>query len=144
MSAQSVARQVEELKTRVTALEQLPARFDALEGQVSHMLVEIRAEFSAVRGEMRTGFAQVREEIRAGDEETRRVLREEIRAGDEETRRVLREEIRAGDEETRRVLREEIRAGDEQTRVHTRLLHEETLSRLALIDEGRPRRRKRR
>jgi len=32
MSAQSVARQVEELKTRVTALEQLPARFDALEG----------------------------------------------------------------------------------------------------------------
>ena len=99
MSAQSVARQVEELKTRVTALEQLPARFDALEGQISHMLVEIRAEFSAVRGEMRTGFAQVREEIRAGDE---------------------------------------------QTRVHTRLLHEETLSRLALIDEGRPRRRKRR
>ncbi len=114
MSAQSVARQVEELKTRVTALEQLPARFDALEGQISHMLVEIRAEFSAVRGELRTGFAQIREEIRAGDEETRRVLREEIRAG------------------------------DEQTRVHTRLLHEETLSRLALIDEGRPRRRKRR
>jgi hypothetical protein len=51
---------------------------------------------------------------------------------------VLREEIRAGDEETRRVLREEIRAGDAEIMSHARILHEEVMSRFALLQEGKP------
>jgi hypothetical protein len=80
----------------------------------------------------------MREEIRGEFS----ALRTEIRAADEETRRVLRDEIRAGDEETRRVLRDEIRVGDEESRRHARMLHEDTLSRISLMQEGRRRRRR--
>jgi hypothetical protein len=78
---------------------------------------------------MHSGFAAVREEMRAGDDETRRSLREEIRAGDEETRRVLGDQIRAGGAEVMS---------------HARSLHEDLISRLALMQEGKPRRGKRR
>jgi len=91
-------------------LEELPARVDALTLQVSQLRDEMRSGFSAVRGE--------------------------IQAGDQETRRTLREEIRAGDEETRRTLRDEIRAGDERVMEQARALHEDVVSRLALIQEG--------
>jgi hypothetical protein len=74
--------------------------------------------------EMHVEFSAVREPVRVGDEYTLRSLIEDIRAIKEETRRVLRDEIRAGDEETRR---------------HARILHEEVISRLALIQEGRER-----
>jgi predicted phage gp36 major capsid-like protein len=49
----------------------------------------------------------------------------------------IRGEIRTGDEETRLVLRDEIRAGDEETRRYMRVLHEEVIARLALIEESR-------
>jgi outer membrane murein-binding lipoprotein Lpp len=125
MAPQTLAARVDSLEQRVTRLEELPARVDALTLQVSQLRDEMRSEFSAVCGE-----------IQAGDEETRRTLHEEIRAGDEETRRTLREEIRAGDEETRRTVREEIRAGDERVMEQARVLHEDVVSRLALIQEG--------
>jgi len=148
MQPQTLDNRVERLETRVTALEQLPARMDALVVQVSQLREEMHAEFSAMRGEMRAGdeavIGTLRGKIRVGDEETRRTLREEIRAGDEETRRTLREEIRTGDEETRRTLREEIRTGDERILTQARVLHEEVLSRLAMIQEARPRRGKQR
>jgi len=35
------------------------------------------------------------------------------------------------------VLRDEIRAGDEETRRYMRVLHEEVIARLALIEESR-------
>jgi hypothetical protein len=127
------------VEQKLAGLESLPARMTALELQILHLRDEMRAEFSAIRSEflasdeaMATGL---REETRAINEETRRVLRDEIRAGDEETRQVLRDEIRAGDEETRRVLREEIAA----LGVHMRVLHEDVISRLALIQEGQTR-----
>jgi uncharacterized protein YPO0396 len=44
----------------------------------------------------------------------------------------VREEIRAGDEETRRVLGERI----DETNRHMRVLHEDVISRLAVIQEG--------
>ena len=53
----------------------------------------------------------------------------------------LRSEIRTGDEETRRVLRDEIRAGDERVMTQARVLHEDAISRIALIAEGRKTRR---
>jgi hypothetical protein len=43
-----------------------------------------------------------------------------------------------------RALREEIAAGDERILAQARLLHEDVISRLAVIQEGQPRRRKRR
>jgi hypothetical protein len=109
----------------VTILEELPARIDDLTLQISQLREEMRGEFAAVRGEMDSGFAAVRAEMHAGDEEARRALREEIRAGDEETRRVLRDQIRAGDAEIMG---------------QARMLHEDLMSRLALMQEGNPRR----
>ena len=58
-------------------------------------------------------------------------LREEMRAEFS----TIRSEIRGGDEQTRTDLRAEIRAGDEETRTFMRVLHEEVLSRIALLDE---------
>lgn len=125
MSPQSLESRVEKLEARVTILEQLPARFDALTLQI----------------------VQLREEMHAAISASQTSLREEIRAGDEETRRSLREEIRAGDEETRLEMHElhalTMKAiGD----VHTRMLvlHENVLERIALTQEGKPRGDKRR
>jgi len=110
MPPQTFVGRVESLESRVIVLEQLPEKLDALALQISQMRDEMRGEFSA--------------------------LRSEIRTGDEETRDVLRDEIRAGDEETRRVLRDEIRAGDEQSRRNALVLHEDVISRIALMQEG--------
>ena len=60
-------------------------------------------------------------------------FREEMRAEFS----AIRAEVRAGDEKTRTDLRAEIRAGDEETRTYMRVLHEEVLSRIALLDEHR-------
>jgi len=114
MAPQTLAARMDSLEARVTLLEQLPARVNALALQVSQLRDEMRSEFSAVRGD-----------VQAGDEETRHALRDEIRAGDEETRRTLRDEIRTGDEETRRTLRDEIRTGLAEVMTHARGLHEE-------------------
>jgi predicted phage gp36 major capsid-like protein len=65
-------------------------------------------------------------------------LRDEMRAEFS----AVRAEMRAGDEETRRSLREEIRAGDAETRRYMRVLHEELIGRLAIIEEGRRGRKK--
>jgi hypothetical protein len=109
----------------MSALEVLPERVAALEVQFSLLRDEMRSEFSAMRGDMH-----------AGDEETRRILREEIRTANEDTQRILREEIRTADVDTQRTLREEIRAGDEETRRLMRVLHEDVISRIALLQEG--------
>ena len=110
MPPETFVGRVESLESRVIVLEQLPEKLDALALQISQMRDEMRGEFSA--------------------------LRTESRAGDEETRRLLRDEIRAGDEETRRVLRDEIRAGDEESRRNALVLHEDVISRIALMQEG--------
>ncbi len=65
MPAQIVVSRVEDLETRVTMLEQLPARVDDLTSQVSQLRTEMRAEFSDVRAEMGTGFSEVRAEMGA-------------------------------------------------------------------------------
>jgi len=110
MTTQTLAKRVDALEECVTRLEELPARVDALTLQVSQLRDEMRVEFSAVRSEIRTG--------------------------DENTCRTLRDEIRAGDENTCRTLRDEIRAGDARVMEQARVLHEDVVSRLALIQEG--------
>jgi hypothetical protein len=59
-----------------------------------------------------------------------------MRAEFSATRAELRKEMRDGDDETRRTLREEIRAGDEETRTLMRVLHEDLVARIALIQRG--------
>src|SRR5262245_27778951 len=105
MPPQTLEGRVESLESRVTVLEQLPARVDHLGVQISQLRDEMRVEFSAVRSD-----------IVAGDERVVTSLREEIRVTAEE---ILR---------------------------HARMLHEDLLSRIALIAEGQPshRRRKKR
>lgn len=136
MSPQTLDSRIEKLEERVTVLEQLPARVDALTLQIVQL-----------REEMHAGFSATQNEIHAGDEETCRSLREEIRAGDEETRRSLREEIRAGDEETRRQMHElhavTVKSIGE-LHAHMLMLHEDVVSRIALTHGGRSRRGKRR
>lgn len=88
MQPQTIDSRVERLETRVTALEQLPARMDAFELRLSQFQDEVRVEFSA-------------------------------------TRSGLRQEIR-------------------ELSAQMRMLHEDVLSRLALIQESLPRRRKQR
>ena len=136
MPPQQLTNRVEVLERKMEMLDGLPDRVASLESQVVLLRGEMHAEFSALRTEVRSGD----EELRRLNEETR----VEMRSGDEETRVEMRRlndetraEIRSGDEETRRQLREEIRTGDEETRRHMRVLHEEVISRLALVDERR-------
>ena len=57
MPPQTLEFKVEDLQTRVTRLEELPARIDDLASQVSQLRTEMRDEFSVVRTEMAAGFA---------------------------------------------------------------------------------------
>jgi hypothetical protein len=115
MPPQTLERRVENLEQRVTVLEQLPARVDHLAAQISQLRDEMRAEFSAVRND--------------------------IVAGDERVVRSLREEIRAGDEETRRIVGDQLRTTTEEIMAQARMLHDDALSRIALIAESQPSRR---
>jgi DNA anti-recombination protein RmuC len=121
MAPETIVSRVDRLERRMTDLETLPDRVTAVESQIVQLRAEMRGEFSAVR-----------EEIGAGDEETRRVLGQRI----DDTTRVLGERI----DETTRVLGERI---DENGR-HMRVLHEEVIGRLAIIQEGQSPRRRRR
>src|SRR5204863_8863460 len=56
----------------------------------------------------------------------------------------LRDDVGAQISATERTLREEIVAGDERILAQVRVLHEDVVSRLALIQEGQPRPRRRR
>jgi hypothetical protein len=114
MPPQTLATKVESLERRMANLETLPDRMDRLESQIVQLRTEMREEFSAIRGEV-NGF---RDETRGEFE-------------------AVRAEIRVA----AATLREEIRAGDEESRHFMRVLHEEVIGRLALIQEGRSSRR---
>ena len=108
----------------------IESRVDNLERRVPELELEtlpdritaVELQIVQLRTEMRGEFSAVREETRSGDEETRHVLGVRI----DETARVLGERI------------------DENGR-HMRVLHEEVIGRLAIIQEGQsaPRRRRR-
>jgi hypothetical protein len=97
MSPQPLATRVERLEQRMTALEELPARVEALELQIVQL-----------RGEMHGEFAALRIDMRAGDEETRRVLREELGKSRDELIGQFRGELRGEIGELRDDLRGEI------------------------------------
>lgn len=109
MPPQTLEKRVATLETQMMELRELPARVAELGSQIVQLRAEMHSEFSATR-----------EQARAGDEETRQLLRDEFRAADERIVQSLREEIRAGDEDTRRLMR---------------VLHEDVINRLTLIQE---------
>jgi hypothetical protein len=91
MAPQTLAARVERLEERVTTLEQLPARVDALTEQILQFREEVRIEFSATHAK-----------IDALDSR----------------------------------LTVQIDSVKQELSVHMRVLHEETLSRLALMQEA--------
>ena len=52
MPPQTLESRIENLEHRVTELEQLPGKIDALTSQVSQLRTKMDAEFSAVRAEI--------------------------------------------------------------------------------------------
>jgi outer membrane murein-binding lipoprotein Lpp len=102
-------------RTLTARVENLERKMESLEGLPGRVSA---AELQIVhfRGEMHEQFSAVRQEIQA-----------------------VRSEL-GGEIQT---LRAEIQAGDEETRRYMRVLHEEVLSRIAAIQEGRVRRRRR-
>jgi len=98
------------LTNRVEVLEQKVERLEKLPERMD----SLELQFVQFREEVRVEFSAMRGEFST-----------------------IRAEIRAGDEQTRVDLRAEIRAGDEETRTYMRVLHEEVLSRIALLDEHR-------
>jgi hypothetical protein len=108
MTPQTIEERLDRLERRVTKLERLPARIDALTLQVSQLRVEMRDEFSAVRGEM----TQMREELRGEMHAIRDDLIEQIDG--------------------------KIDGTIDGLAVQMRVLHEEVISRIALLSEAGP------
>ncbi len=117
MPKPSLTRRVEILEEKVGALEELPTRMTSVELQIVQLRDEMRGEFSAGRREMAELGATLRGEIAE-----------------------LGTTIRGEMGEHKTTLRDEIRTGDEETRRYMRVLHEDLVGRLALLQEGRKRR----
>jgi len=112
------------LEERVTSLEELPPRMAGRELQIVQLRTEMHAEFSAVRGDIRSV------DVRLGSVEAG--LREEIRSVDVRLGSVeagLREEIRSVETGLRQAIGE--------AQVQTRVLFEDFVARLAVVDEGK-------
>jgi hypothetical protein len=137
MRERTVIERVEILERNVELFEALPARVSALESQIVQLRSEMRDEFAAVRGEMRAGFLAVRDEFAA--------VRGEMHAGFLAARdefSAVRDEMAGMRDSLLTVLRAEIREGDEETRRYMRVLHEDLVARIALLQNGRPPRKK--
>ena len=141
MPERTVIERVEILERNVELFEALPARVSALESQIVQLRSEMRDEFSAVRGEMRDEFAAVRGEMRAGF----LAVRDEFAAVRGEMRdefAAVRGEMAGMRDSLLTVLRAEIREGDEETRRYMRVLHEDLVARITLLQNGRRPRKK--
>ena len=90
-----------------------------LQEQLSDRLDGIETQFLKFADEVRAEFSAVRAECSA--------VRKEFRGESMGIRGELREEIRAGDEETRRQMR---------------MLHEDVIARLTIMQDGHPRARR--
>jgi hypothetical protein len=155
MQERTVIERVEILERNVELFEALPARVSALESQIVQLRSEMRDEFAAVRGEMRAGFLAVRDEFAAVRGEMRAgflavrdefaAVRGEMHAGFLAARdefSAVRGEMAGMRDSLLTVLRAEIREGDEETRRYMRVLHEDLVARIALLQKGRPPRKK--
>ena len=129
MAEPNLTDRIEIVEQKVHILESLPPRMEAVALQIIQLRAEMSSEFSSMRDEMRGGEAQLWQEIRAADAR----LRQEIRA----FHTGLREEMGTLETSLLEKIRADIRDGDEQTRTYMRVLHEEVISKLAALGEGR-------
>jgi chromosome segregation ATPase len=114
------------LEQKVGNLESLPDRVAAVESQILQLRSELRVEFSAIRQHLDhhdKRFAQV---DRRFDQVDRRF--------DQVDQRFDQVDQRFDQ------LENHIREGDEETRHQMRMLHEEVINRIALLQEHRGRR----
>ena len=94
------------------ATQTIEKRVERLERRVTNLerlperMDRVESQIVQLRTEMHDEFSAVRDEIRTAGEGVKRELREEIHSGDEETRRLMR------------------------------VLHEDVISRFALLQEG--------
>ena len=147
-----LTKRVEILEEKVGALDELPARVTAVETQLVQLRAEMRAEFSAVhqqlgtfstREETATQGVTLRSEIAALGSQ----LRDQMAALGSQLRdemAVLGSELRGEMAVLGATLRDEIHAGDEETRRYMRVLHEDLVGRIVLLQEAPARKRKRR
>ena len=70
MKPETVETRVVRIERRMTRLEELPARVDALTSQILQFRREMHGEFSAVRGEMQELGLSLRREMRTMNEQT--------------------------------------------------------------------------
>jgi chromosome segregation ATPase len=115
MATPKLLSRLELLEVKVSALEALPARIDALTVQIGEQREALDRAVSALRGEI----ASCREDLRQEIVGVRDDLRQEI-AGVRDELRQLMYSLNA------------------ETRTHMLVLHEEVLERIKLIGEGRP------
>jgi hypothetical protein len=125
VATQTLVRRVDNLEQRVTRLEELPHRVDALTLQISQLRGEMRGEFSAVREEMAAGFAAVRGEMTTEFAAVR---------GEMATASAVRDSIGA--------LSTQMQTGLAEVMAQARMLYEDRKTEQALIAEGRRPRRK--
>jgi DNA anti-recombination protein RmuC len=131
----------------MTELEALPGRLDALTLQFSQSRVEVRDEFSAVRAEMNALADRVEERLTASEE--RLTVRFEERLTASEERLTVRFEERLTASEERSTARMQAFDASLEARLIARMdglgealttrmqvLHEDLVSRIALLGEA--------
>jgi polyhydroxyalkanoate synthesis regulator phasin len=127
MVQESLENRVEMFETTMKALASLPDRVGRLEVQVLQLHGEMRDGFSAIRDEM---VAQG-DTLRAADEAIRADL-DGLRIETRDGFSVVHCRIAALDDRMQKL--------NDEMRRHMLVLHEEVMSRIALIGEGRRRR----
>ena len=128
MASQTIEERVDVVEQRVTALNALPARVDALSTQIVDLRGEMRTEFSASRAEMHAEFSTVRGEARSEFAASRGEMQSEflaIRGGerDAETPSLCSLKNDIGD--LRDTLRKEIQENGDRVMGQVRVLHED-------------------
>ena len=126
MQSKFLEKRVDILERTVGGLSELPARVEAVEGQILQLRTEMHGEFSAIR----TEAGAFKEDVYAFRGEMYAFRQEMYAFKDDMT--AFKQEVR--DEFVQ--VRAEIMAGDEETRVQMRVLHEDTLSRVRLLAEA--------
>jgi uncharacterized coiled-coil DUF342 family protein len=124
---------LEILEVKVSALEALPARIDALTVQIGEQREALDRAFSALCGQIASCRDDLRQEI-AG---VRDDLRQEIVGVRDELRQEIagvREELRTQTAATHALMHSLIA----ETRTHMLVLHEEVLERIKRIGEAGP------
>ena len=112
MPARSLTERIEILEQKVGNLESLPDGVAAVESQILQLRSELKVEFSAIRQHLDHHDERFNQVDRRFDQVDQRFDQ----------------------------LENHIREGDEETRHQMRILHEEVINRIALLQEHRGRR----